>query len=229
MSNKKKGRGETPNIKWGICINTNGYEKDGSFHKCAKCVNKEKQAIRPTKDFVCEECGEPLLECAPPRPVFPWKQVLCVVAIVIVAAAAFLVFRQCRSTEPQPLGEPVIDSEATDSLPELDDTAAISETPVVVGNEKNDKGTKTRHDNNGVRETAFGMFDGDWDYDNNASIKVTRQHTFFLKNAAQSTITVYPGDRLTSCRIRDGILLSFQVVRANGERESILDVAEKLR
>ena len=41
---------------------------------------------------------------------------------------------------------------------------------------------------------SFGTLDGSLSYDNNATIKVTKQHTMHLKDAKQSTIVVYPGD-----------------------------------
>lgn len=75
---------------------------------------------------------------------------------------------------------------------------------------------------------SFGTLDGSLSYDNNATIKVTKQHTMALKDAKQSTIVVYPGDELRQCRIRNGILESFQIISKNGNRESILDAQEKL-
>lgn len=53
----------TTNVNWGICTNTSG-KADGT--PCSKCQNKEKQAIRASKDFICEECGEPLTKTTPP-------------------------------------------------------------------------------------------------------------------------------------------------------------------
>lgn len=76
---------------------------------------------------------------------------------------------------------------------------------------------------------SFGTLDGSLSYDNNATIKVTKQYTMYLKDANQSTIAVYPGDELRQCRIRNGILESFQVIRQDGNRESILDASEKLK
>lgn len=75
---------------------------------------------------------------------------------------------------------------------------------------------------------SFGTLDGSLSYDNNATIKVTKQHSMVLKDAKHSTIVVYPGDELRQCRIRNGILESFQIISKNGNRESILDAQEKL-
>lgn len=74
----------------------------------------------------------------------------------------------------------------------------------------------------------WGTLDGSLSYDNDATIKVTKQHTMYLKDAKQSTIVVYPGDELRQCRIRNGILGSFQIISKNGNRESVLDAHENL-
>ena len=74
----------------------------------------------------------------------------------------------------------------------------------------------------------WGTLDGSLSYDNDATIKVTKQHTMYLKDAKQSTIVVCPGDELRQCRIRNGILGSFQIISKNGNRESVLDAHENL-
>ena len=65
---------------YGICTNTGG-KKDGT--PCSKCQEKEKQAIRVSKEFVCEECGEPLTKVDPPAPK-PSKWLLLILALVVV-------------------------------------------------------------------------------------------------------------------------------------------------
>lgn len=80
----------------------------------------------------------------------------------------------------------------------------------------------------GSSKISFGTLDGSISYDNNATIKVTKQHTIQLKDAKRSTITLYFGDELRQCRIRKGVLESFQIIRQNGNRQSIIDSYEKL-
>lgn len=77
-------------------------------------------------------------------------------------------------------------------------------------------------------QISFGTLDGSIEYDNDATIKVTRQHTIKLKDAKQSIVTLYPGDVLKPCRIRKGVLESFQIIRQNGNRQSVIDSQEKL-
>lgn len=80
--NQNNGR-NAGNVNWGICTNTSGYEVDGVQKKCSKCMNKEKQAIRASKDFVCEECGEPLTKCPAPKKPIPWA-ILIAAAVVVI-------------------------------------------------------------------------------------------------------------------------------------------------
>lgn len=109
------------------------------------------------------------------------------------------------------------------------DTANVMVT--VSGNEISDKKAVDNH--NKVRkkissQISFGTLDGSIEYDNDATIKVTRQHTIKLKDAKQSIVTLYPGDVLKPCRIRKGVLESFQIIRQNGNRQSVIDSQEKL-
>lgn len=85
-------------VNWGICTNT-GVMEDGK-PCCMKSQNKEKQAIRSSKDFVCEECGEPLTKIPTPPPPPPWPIILCIAAVVIglVVGGCFL-FRSCSNSK----------------------------------------------------------------------------------------------------------------------------------
>ncbi len=83
-----RNQGKNNNVNWGICTNTSGKE-DGT--PCSKCQNKEKQAIRTSKEFVCEECHEPLTKIAPPKKT-PWALIIGIatVAIGLVVGGYFL-------------------------------------------------------------------------------------------------------------------------------------------
>lgn len=85
---KTKGRNSV--INYGICTNTTGKE-DGT--PCSKCQKKEIQAIRSTKEFVCEECGERLMK-TDPKPPFPtWaKNIIAVVALAGLVTGGFFLF-----------------------------------------------------------------------------------------------------------------------------------------
>lgn len=285
-----RNQGRNANIVYGICTNTGGKE-DGT--PCSKCQNKEKQAIRASKDFVCEECGEPLTKVDGPGPKPPtWLYVILVLAVIGIGIGAYLIF--FRSNEPpiEPPIEPpyavslslnketiILDSGACDTL-----RATVSTTP---GNHNmnvsvsftSDDANVAQIDNNGVvravakgettitvvalspngssdtikvRVTVNALIDkapetitqndilskktpkqstikvGFGDFDGVTTIMVTKQHIFHLKDVNRSSVTVYPGDQLRDCIIKNGVLSMFQIVRPNGERETILDVNEKL-
>lgn len=75
-----RNQSRSSNIVYGICTNTSGKE-DGT--PCSKCQSKEKQAIRASKEFVCEECGEPLkkVEVKQPNRMLP---IIIAAAVVVV-------------------------------------------------------------------------------------------------------------------------------------------------
>jgi len=78
-------------VVYGICTNTGGKE-DGT--PCLKCKNKEVQAIRASKDFICEECGEPLTKIDyRPRPKWPLALLIALAVIVCGVGAYFAFFR----------------------------------------------------------------------------------------------------------------------------------------
>lgn len=76
----ERNQGRNSKIVYGICTNTGGKE-DGT--PCSKCQNKEKQAIRASKEFICEECGAPLTKVVPPKPKLP-KWIYIILALFIV-------------------------------------------------------------------------------------------------------------------------------------------------
>jgi DNA-directed RNA polymerase subunit RPC12/RpoP len=93
-----KNKGRNAIFNYGICTNTSGKE-DGT--PCSKCQNKEIQAIRATKEFVCEECGERLIK-VPPKPPIPWLKIAIAVLIIAgLATGGYFLFRSCSSSKVQ--------------------------------------------------------------------------------------------------------------------------------
>lgn len=126
----ERNQGRNANIVYGICTNTGG-KKDGT--PCSKCQNKEKQAIRVSKEFVCEECGEPLTKVDPPKPQPPkWLYIILALAVVGGGIGAYFGFFKGSST-PEP--DPVVSLSLNKNALTLDagtcDTlkASISATP----------------------------------------------------------------------------------------------------
>ena len=91
---KNKGRNAVYN--YGICTNTTGKE-DGT--PCSKCQNKEIQAIRSTKEFVCEECGEPLMKTKGPKPGPDPKWWIIIALIVGLVIGGYFLFRSCSNSK----------------------------------------------------------------------------------------------------------------------------------
>lgn len=91
---KNKGRNAVYN--YGICTNTTGKE-DGT--PCSKCQNKEIQAIRSTKEFVCEECGEPLMKTKGPKPGPDPKWWIIIALIVGLVTGGYFLFRSCSNSK----------------------------------------------------------------------------------------------------------------------------------
>ena len=91
---KNKGRNAVYN--YGICTNTTGKE-DGT--PCSKCKNKEIQAIRSTKEFVCEECGEPLMKTKGPKPGPDPKWWIIIALIVGLSTGGYFLFRSCSNSK----------------------------------------------------------------------------------------------------------------------------------
>ncbi len=55
---------KTGGYLYGICTNK---DKDGDGNACPKCASKEVQQVRQGRDFVCSECGEPLMKTRAPK------------------------------------------------------------------------------------------------------------------------------------------------------------------
>lgn len=66
-------------FKYGICQNSYITETGKA---CPKCLDKEVQKIRRTKDFVCSECGGKLKEI--PRPKTPWEKYRAAIIGVLI-------------------------------------------------------------------------------------------------------------------------------------------------
>lgn len=220
-------------LKKGVCKN---------FENCTLADKNEIQEV-DSSEFKCSECGKELHEIIDNghRP-FPPKIIIIILSIVLLAAAVVIgIMKQKKGGEQSGITYPedtlVAKRPPIVSLPPNDtirDTIRINDTTLIV---VHDTKVKEAAGNKGKKNVikannsnlSFGILDGSLSYDNNATIKVTKQHTMYLKDAKQSTIVVTPGDELRQCRIRNGILESFQVIRQDGNRESILDAQENLK
>lgn len=87
----------TANVIYGRCTNTSG-KNDGT--PCSKCQNKEIQAIRVSKDFICEECGEPLQKVDYKPPV-KLPIIAIIIALSVIGCVVSAWFILCGLSEKE--------------------------------------------------------------------------------------------------------------------------------
>lgn len=91
---------------YGICTNK---DKDGEGNACPKCASKEVQQVRQGRDFVCSECGEPLMKTRAPKTF--WEKY----KIAVIGGAAVLLIVGGIVLWSKGGGESVPQDQGTDS------------------------------------------------------------------------------------------------------------------
>ena len=90
------------NFQYGVCTNT---DFDGNGNPCPKCISKEVQKIRGSKEFVCEECGESLTKVKGGDD--PWwkKPIILITAsilgILFLGGAGFGIWKLTSGPNPE--------------------------------------------------------------------------------------------------------------------------------
>lgn len=194
--------------KTGVCMNVGG---------CTKARNREIQEA-DISNFICEECSKPLKEKkGDVREPF-WKKykkqiilVLCLVGIVAVVVLVVLgipprktgggtgdtIVKPDTITKDTVVGQGGGGGEIPPTPPtnpnELDLGYAIYTGPIVNGK-------------------AHGI---------NGEMKITKQHTFDLKDGKGSTIDVWPGDTIKNCKFKNGKFVSGYLHRKDGTQKHI--------
>lgn len=93
-----KRKNDRERLRYGICLNDD----------CPKCKAKEVQAVPMRKEFVCEECGQELRECPPPKKKNPKPVIFICIAVLVIAgivAAIMLIPKGDKKAEPAPQDE----------------------------------------------------------------------------------------------------------------------------
>lgn len=188
---------------------------------CPKCKSKEIQQISARKDLVCEECQKPLRECPPPRSFwdrFGKMIIMAFVAVVVILAAIwyFVLYTPAETgIESEPLDTVVEEPVAVDTLgTDMADTIAVEPAePVATEPEKTvQPATSPSVQNQSTQQpktsiqVPFGIYSGPAN-GLDGEIKVTRQYTLDLRNAAHETIELMPGDVITRTKFKDGELV----------------------
>lgn len=216
-------RKEHLRFRYGICLN------DG----CEKCKSKEVQQIPARKDFVCEACQKPLRECPPPKSFWDKYGKLIIAVAAVIAIVIVVILVKMKSGEAPQLPPKGIDStevvqqptdttaQEVDSLKQRGDSIAVTEeTPrTETGEESGGKdktGGTTTAPTSSIR-VPFGTYSGPAD-GMNGTIKVTRNYSLSLRNAAHETIELKPGDVITRTQFRNGELVSGYLQSSNGNR-----------
>lgn len=117
----ERTNGSHINYRYGICLNDN----------CPKCKTKEIQEVSIRKDFVCSECGKPLMECPPPKKGVSKKIIILVaILVIIIAVIAFLMTggkKKAPKANPlAPADSAQVDSASADSTAAKTDTSAAA-------------------------------------------------------------------------------------------------------
>lgn len=212
----ERNKGRNSNMVYGICTNTGG-KKDGT--PCSKCQNKEIQAVRASKEFVCEECGEPLQKVNGPGPKPP-KWLFIILALVVIGGGIGVYFGFFRGAddhktpdydEPKDTVAPVVpEREGTD------DTAKVGKTDnePPKGPDLEPKPPQPKDNYNVGSDQGWYVWYGDCKDGmphGTGRMKITQSHTIELVDITGSKITVYPGETINAMfdngRLRGGDII----------------------
>lgn len=190
-------------FRYGKCLND----------ECEKGKSKEVIQIPARKDFVCPDCGKPLRECPPPKK-SNFKPVGWVIALAVVVCAGLITWFVWPSAEPQITADPVPEGETV--VKEPTDTAANTPIdtvapPVAEPAPEPEKpkiaDTSAPTTPKAAITVPFGTYSGPAN-GLDGEIKVTRNYTLDLRNAAHETIELQPGDVITRTKFKNGELVA---------------------
>ncbi|MBR1792328.1 MAG: hypothetical protein IJ764_01625 [Bacteroidales bacterium] len=212
-----RNQNKSRNVNYGICTNTGG-KADGT--PCSKCQNKEKQAISARKDFVCEECCEPLTKTTPPSAPVNVKLIVAIVAAVaLIAGGIFLFSGRGEADENLPLADTtVVDSATPEPIQEPAEEAKTGEK-----NGGDDKSHKTSQAPS-IDILKYASYDGDYKngvpHGNGGTLKFKKAYRLDLKTSNGDFLDINAGETIKNTRFRDGRLCGGNLYRNNGEQKS---------
>lgn len=194
-------------FRYGICLN------DG----CSKCKSKEVQQIAARKDFVCEECQKPLRECPPPKSFWDkYGKLITAAVFILVAAIVILIVINLPKDKPAEVVTEGPDTTAVvpqDTITEVvaevtDSTAEVAEVTEVAAPATDIPATKpVAPAQQSSVKVPFGTYSGPAN-GLDGEIKVTRNYTLDLRNAAHESIELQPGDIITRTKFKNGELVA---------------------
>lgn len=198
--------------KTGVCMNVGG---------CTKARNREIQEA-DISNFICEECSKPLKEKKGDIREPFWKKykkqiilVLCLVGIVAVVVLVVL------GIPPRKTGGGTGGDEGRDTTIVIDTTKRDPGKDKDKDKEKD----KVRPTNPNELDLGYAIYTGPIvngkAHGINGEMKITKQHTFDLKDGKGSTIDVWPGDTIKNCKFKNGKFVSGYLHRKDGTQKHI--------
>ena len=235
-----RNQGRNASIVYGICTNTSGKE-DGT--PCSKCQSKEKQAIRASKDFVCEECGEPLkkIEVKEGNKKLP---IIIAAAVVVIGGAVGAILglgggnkpsdeeqaqhyidsmRQVREADSLAQLAAAADAERQQQMADSLEQARIADSIAKAEAEQAAKKQEPKPANNNGANLGWGSYSGPMQggkpHGVGGTIKVKQNYSIDLKDGRGSMLDVRPGETIENTKFENGRLRAGELHRANGERK----------
>jgi len=209
-----RNQGKNNNVNWGICTNTSGKE-DGT--PCSKCQNKEKQAIRASKEFVCEECKEPLTRIAPPKSNKPWALIAGVAAVVVgLGVGGFFISKSVKTKKVEKeYAAFVADSLRKVQEQHVADSLRIADS---LAKAKKDKVVKPTSQKWNDVATYEGPMQGGKPHGVGGVLKFNSSYTLDLKDGHGSTLYIKPGESIHNTKMDQGVLIQGELHRSDGTR-----------
>lgn len=245
MANTQRGGRGAGNVMWGICTNTNGYDHEGEHRKCSKCMNKEKQAIRAGRDFVCEECQMPLTKTTPP-PQTNMKLIIIIAAAVVVIgggigawlglsggdkkaqeeAARLDSIRVADSIRQAAIADSIAAAAAEDEAARqaaIADSIRIADSIAAASKAAQTQPSATPRVTSGGARLPYGSYNGPMQggkpHGVGGTINVSSSYQLDLKDGRGSTLDLRPGDKIANTKFENGRLRSGELQRTDGTRK----------
>lgn len=236
----ERNRKERQLVRYGQCLSEN----------CEKAKNKEIQQIPMRKEFICEECGKPLLEVQPQRSWFDKNRKVVIMAIVaVIVIGGGVVWFSNSGENPVPQVKATTDSvvvkqiDTTNTTEQTNVSVALEEkqsTNDVAPSQSEQKSTTKSISSKPKAETASsnsaslkcGKYEGPMAGGKpngiGGTIYVTSSYTIDLKDGNGGKVALEAGDRVSNTKFKNGVLQQGQLIRSNGERKFLSGLSERL-
>lgn len=235
-----RNQGKNTNVNWGICTNTSGKE-DGT--PCSKCQNKEKQAIRATKEFVCEECKEPLTRIAPPPPPPPWALIIGIAVVVIgLCVGGYFLGKSIKAKKAEKVELERVEKAKTeaaridsinkakeqqitrDSIQQVEKLRLAEEQRIADSTAKAKMTKPVKTGNWGTCKwkgvaTYEGPMQGGKPHGGGGTLKFKSNYTLNLKDGNGGKLEIKAGESIRNAKCKNGELIQGELQRNNGNRK----------